>query len=243
VWSETPFSDSYLIGGNSDSADFTEDKTCASNGKGCAYLANWNKVSQEFTQKWIFTKASDVVDIKFESFAETQTTYTFAVIFSEEDVVDDEPVYRHVVTFNEWKGKLANLATIAYTMTTPYDPEVIDDFQRLTVMQDGRFHMVSNQPSKLQTTDYFFILDGEEVTSVYSDVLNTENEAKVHLGIPTRKYAQGFGYDADHIIQLATITVPRGDKELGGQVTLGEHQTYQVVISRSMTEAGTPFTY
>ncbi len=70
VWAETPFSDNYLIGGNSDSADFTEDATCASNGKGCAYLANWNKVSQVYTQKWIFNKVSEVVDIKFESFAD-----------------------------------------------------------------------------------------------------------------------------------------------------------------------------
>lgn len=57
--------------------------------------------------------------------------------------------------------------------------------------------------------------------NVYSDVLNTENEAKVHLGIPTRKYAQGFGYDENHIIQLATITIPRGEKELGALATLG----------------------
>lgn len=50
------------------------------------------------------------------------------MIFSEENVVDGDSEYRHVVTFNEWDGKIANLATIAYTMMTPYDPEVIDDF-------------------------------------------------------------------------------------------------------------------
>jgi hypothetical protein len=91
-------------------------------------------------------------------------------------------------------------------------------------MQDGRFHMVSNQSSKLQVTDYFFVLDSAgEVAGIYSDVLNTANDAEVHLGIPTRKYAQGFGFDSDHIIQLATITIPRGDKEIGGQTTLGEN--------------------
>ena len=67
VWSETPFTDTYLIGGNSDSADFTENPMCATNGKGCAYLANWNKISQEFTQKWIFTKPTTIKDIKFGS--------------------------------------------------------------------------------------------------------------------------------------------------------------------------------
>ena len=81
-------------------------------------------------------------------------------------------------------------------------------------------------------------MNGSEVDSVYSDVLNTANEANIHLGIPTRKHTQGFGYDSNHIVQLATITVPRGEKELGGNTTLGQPQTYQAVISRSITETG-----
>ena len=48
AWSETPFPDTYLIGGSSESKDFTENNVCAKNGRGCAYLTNWNKVSQEF---------------------------------------------------------------------------------------------------------------------------------------------------------------------------------------------------
>ena len=48
VWAETPFPDTYLIGGHSVSEDFTEDSVCAENEHGCAYLTNWNKVSQEF---------------------------------------------------------------------------------------------------------------------------------------------------------------------------------------------------
>lgn len=48
VWSETPFPDTYLIGGHSESKDFTEDAYCADNLHGCAYLTNWNKVTQEF---------------------------------------------------------------------------------------------------------------------------------------------------------------------------------------------------
>ena len=44
AWSESPFPDTYLIGGSSDSKDFTEDSVCANNGRGCAYLTNWNKV-------------------------------------------------------------------------------------------------------------------------------------------------------------------------------------------------------
>ena len=41
--------------------------------------------------------------------------------------------------------------------------------------------------------------DGE-VDSIYTEVLNTANEANIHLGIPTRKHTQGFGYDSDHIV-------------------------------------------
>ena len=39
------------------------------------------------------------------------------------------------------------------------------------------------------------------------------------------------------------MTLGRGDKELGGVVTLGEQTTYDVIISRSMTNTGSPFVY
>lgn len=82
-----------------------------------------------------------------------------------------------------------------------------------------------------------------KLKTVYSDITNTANKANIHLGVPTRKYAQGYGYDKSQIIQLATITVPRGEKELGGVVTLGEPTTYQVIVSRAVTDLGKPFTY
>ena len=129
VWSETPFTDSYLIGGNSNSADFTENEVCASNGKGCAYLANWNKITQDFTQKWIFTKPTTIKDIKFASLDNSQQDYTFAMVFEEEgknstNVNDAKTIYRNVVTFNKWDGKKADLSSIAYTMMTPLDSDV-----------------------------------------------------------------------------------------------------------------------
>ena len=37
--------------------------------------------------------------------------------------------------------------------------------------------------------------------------------------------------------------MPRGDKSLGGTVTLGQDTTYEVVISRSITNTGEPFVY
>ena len=39
------------------------------------------------------------------------------------------------------------------------------------------------------------------------------------------------------------MTLGRGDKELGGVVTLGEQTTYDVLISRSLTNTGQPFVY
>lgn len=81
------------------------------------------------------------------------------------------------------------------------------------------------------------------VEAIHSDEFNTADKSNVHLGKPTRKYYQDFGYDESNIIQLATITVPRSERELGGTALLGEPQTYNVVISRSITEVGDPFTY
>ena len=78
TWSATPFADNFLIGGTSNSADFTEKEECATNGTGCAYLTNWNKVTQEFDQKWIFTAAHDIIDIKFDPNNEF-----FALVFSQ----------------------------------------------------------------------------------------------------------------------------------------------------------------
>ena len=244
VWHETPFSDAYLIGGNSNSKDFTEKSVCSSNGTGCAYLAVWNKVSQDFTQKWIFTKVFSVQDIKFQDFEDTvQDIYTFAVVFNEVTEQNGEDMYRHIITFNQWQGATATLGTTAYTMMEPYDPEQHDNNRHLAVMQDNRFHFVSNLVTKYQVNDTFFELDGATVLSVHAQEENTTDNVDVHIGTPTHKYMQDFGYDKDHIIQLATITLPRGRREYGNGVILGAKQTYEVVISRDITESGDPFTY
>ena len=42
---------------------------------------------------------------------------------------------------------------------------------------------------------------------------------------------------------MGVLTLPRGDKELGGTVTLGDNTTYEVVISRSLTNTGEPFVF
>lgn len=150
-----------------------------------------------------------------------------------------------VVTFNTWEGKSATLATISHTIKEKFETASIDDFSKISLWYKDTFHTIVNNPNKLQSTDFFFELntDTRALKTVFSDITNTANKANIHLGVPTRKYAQGYGYDDSHIIQLATITIPRGEKELGGVVTLGEPTTYQVIVSRAMTDLGKPFTY
>ena len=99
AWSETPFTDNYLIGGNSDSLAFTEHEECSTNGKGCAYITNWNKVSQEFTQKWIFTEAETLLEIVFEPYEDERDEPKFAAIFSK---TFDDGTAHQMVTFNRW---------------------------------------------------------------------------------------------------------------------------------------------
>ena len=155
AWSATPFSDTYLIGGTSNSADFTEDSDCAENTHGCAYLTNWNKVSQEFEQKWIFTAVYSVSDIVFDP-----TELYFTVVFKQYN--EDEEKYKHVLTFNDWPAyeKSATMSSKAYILNEAFDEEIYNDpFGQLHLYQEDRFHFISNNPNELQSTDYFFIMN------------------------------------------------------------------------------------
>ena len=143
-------------------------------------MANWNKITQDFTQKWIFTKPTTVKDIRFASLDNRQQDYTFALVFEEEgknstNVNDFTKIYRNVVTFNKWDGKKADLSSIAYTMMTPLDIDVQNDFSQLNIMTQNRFYMINNHLGSFAVTDYFFNLNSREgtVNSIYSDVLNT----------------------------------------------------------------------
>ena len=87
-----------------------------------------------------------------------------------------------------------------YTIREVYDESLNIDFNNLCLFQNDRFSWIVNEPSKLQATDYIFSLTDGEVTAIHSDELNTADKANVHLGLPTRKYYQDFGYDDSHII-------------------------------------------
>ena len=109
IWSETPDKNAYLIGGNSNSEDFTEESVCTKSG-GCAYLANWNRISQKFDQKWVFTDANQVVDIKFEPYTSIAGEKIFAIVFANK-TKKDKDFYESKITFNTWSSSRATLST------------------------------------------------------------------------------------------------------------------------------------
>ena len=79
IWAQSPNDDYYFIGGTSDSVDFTEEDSCQRE-NGCAFMAQWNRISQEFEQKWVFSQYTDLVDIKFEPFESQAGDITFATV-------------------------------------------------------------------------------------------------------------------------------------------------------------------
>ena len=96
TFSETPNVDYYMLGGSSNSVDFTENEDCAENG--CAYMAVWNKISQKFSQKWIVTEVESLVNIEFEPFDSSSDRPYFATIFN--SINEDDNVIHNVITFN-----------------------------------------------------------------------------------------------------------------------------------------------
>ena len=100
-------------------------------------------------------------------------------------------------------NKKAGISSIAYTLREPYDPNTdLSVISKLSHYQtDTRFHFIVNNPNKYETRDYYFLLrTNGTAENVYSEVINTANDANVHYGLPTRKYVQGEGYDNNHII-------------------------------------------
>lgn len=198
IWSETPDKDYYLIGGNSDSQDFTEQASC-SKGGGCAYLANWNRITQQFDQKWVFTDLSAVADIKFEPYDSPVGDKTFALVFAKKTKAKNS--YQSVITFNTWSVSTATLSEEQQTVSAAtYGKEQIAELSKLSLFETSdRFHMLSNDADGSTSTDVFFILNEEgEVDSIYADTFTSSTETAVSA--PTMKVKQGFGYDSNNVI-------------------------------------------
>ena len=89
--------------------------------------------------------------------------------------------------------------------------------------------------------DYAFMLNDDIIGNVYKDEFKSENKAGILKAQPTRKLNQGIGYDKNNIIQLMTLSIPRGEKEFGGPVTLGQPTTYMSIFSVKLGTSSTPF--
>lgn len=69
------------------------------------------------------------------------------------------------------------------------------------MLSNNRLHLIHNSPDQQTTTDYFVTLANfYEVNSVYKYETKTSNAANILVGMPTRKYEVGQGYDANNII-------------------------------------------
>ena len=131
VWQEATDGETYLVGGKSDSKDFTEHASCTNGG--CAFMATWNKVTQEFSQKAIFTEVQTVIAIVFEPFTDGESlAKKFAMVFSKEE----EEKHRLVVNFGLYSKTLgAIVAQSGYTISEPYDTDSYDDFGSLALFE------------------------------------------------------------------------------------------------------------
>lgn len=137
-----------------------------------------------------------MINIEFEPFDSSSDRPHFATVFNR----IDEDVIHNVITFNKWTGSGAELGSIEYTIREEYDDDLSIDFNNISLFQENRFAWIVNNPSELQSTDYIFSLNDGVVESIHSDELNTADNTSVHLGKPTRKRYQDFGYDESNII-------------------------------------------
>ena len=80
VWTETPNENYYLIAGTTNSKDFSDGVEGSS-----SFLVSWNKLTQEFEQKWLLGAGSEVIDLKFEPYESVAGDINFALVLKWED--------------------------------------------------------------------------------------------------------------------------------------------------------------
>ena len=233
---ETSEVGTYLVGGSSQSLDFTEqgDKCVAD---GCAVLTTWNKFDAAFTQRYIITEASKVL-----AFLPVPDSTAFFTLLSRVETAGRTKHHSFVLTLSK---SVSQVSTEAYYLRERYDAEHFSDFSKWAIVQDGLLHLVVTHAQFAAVTDYFFTYDKATgvITNAYSQTVDsTDDTATIKVEQPNIRYMQAEGYDSNHIIQLATMQIPKGEKELGEPVTLGRPQIYQVIISRTLSQSGTPLT-
>ena len=126
AWSETSSIDHYLVGGTSNSLALTENEACTKKKSGCAFLVTWNKLTQVYDQKWIFTEVQDIVDIVFDTKPQSDGSYDFAIIFRADNEYD-LTAFHKVVTINSWLSIKAELSSMAYKLNILDDKSLTEE--------------------------------------------------------------------------------------------------------------------
>ena len=145
-WAEAPLEEYFLIGGSSNSADFTEKPECAEKQAGCAFLVSYNTVSQSFDQKWVFTAVSNVREILFQPAASATAETVFALVFDKVSQSNPNVLNTVLTLSNKWQGRRASLSSNSVTLTEPFDRAQIDDFSKLSFWDQNRLHTIVNNP-------------------------------------------------------------------------------------------------
>lgn len=142
------------------------------------------------------------------------------------------------LTINKWDldNEEPLYGFIMYKINEEFDYFNWNDFQKMALLLKDKLLLIANNPDAMTVYDYAFMLQDDKIGNVYKDEFKSENKAGILKASPTRKLNQGIGYDKNNIIQLMTISIPRGEKEFGGPVTLGQPTTYMTIWS---TKIGT----
>ena len=94
VWTETPNEIYYLIAGTTNSKDFSDGVEGSS-----SFLVLWNKLTQEFEQKWLLGAGSQVIDLKFEPYDSVAGDINFALILKWKDGTS-------TLSINRWNNNM-----------------------------------------------------------------------------------------------------------------------------------------
>lgn len=247
AWAQGGLKDAYVIGGYSKSMSFLETKEDRCEKEGCAFVTVWFQIQEKFKARWAFKDFDSVLNINTH-----ESSKRSAVIFLRKP--DDEKADGKSISFGfvYYESSTTILFhDVGYSVNDALHIDGITEFANLVYMNSDKLSFIVNDPNRLKISEYFFEIDDSAdwssnsedtvISGAYSEQFTTANSQNVLFGSPTRKTMQRKGYDENNVIQFATLTFARGEKEFGQPDTLGRATTYQVVVSRKYGTEASPF--
>ena len=93
-----------------------------------------------------------------------------------------------------------------------YDRLSYGKFEHLAIWAESYLYMTVNEPGSVTVMELVLTIDAaNQVTSAREAEFSTVGDGSVFYGSPTRKYFQKQGIQSDHVIQLATFTLAKGE--------------------------------